>query len=170
MASTYEPIATTTLGSTAASITLSSIPNTYTDLKIVVIGSGTSAGSNPNFRLNGDSGTNYSQTNLAQTNNVAYSTTFANLNVLYLLDQGTNPPSTSTMQFYTVDIFSYASSIYKTCLITESMDANGNTQSLVGINVGMYRSTSAINSITIQSGGGTWAAGTSVTIYGILKA
>jgi hypothetical protein len=32
MAKTYEPIATTTLGSAAASITFSSIPATYTDL------------------------------------------------------------------------------------------------------------------------------------------
>ena len=36
MATTYEPIATTTLGSAAASITFSSIAGTYTDLRLVL--------------------------------------------------------------------------------------------------------------------------------------
>jgi hypothetical protein len=36
MATTYEPIATTTLGTAAAFITFSSIPATYTDLRLVV--------------------------------------------------------------------------------------------------------------------------------------
>ena len=40
MAITYEPIATNTLGSAAASVTFSSISGTYTDLVVVVSGNG----------------------------------------------------------------------------------------------------------------------------------
>jgi hypothetical protein len=37
MATTYEKIATTTLGTAAATFTFSSIPATYTDLRLVVV-------------------------------------------------------------------------------------------------------------------------------------
>jgi hypothetical protein len=37
MPATYEPIATTTLGTAAAFITFSSIPATYTDLRLVIV-------------------------------------------------------------------------------------------------------------------------------------
>ena len=37
MPATYEPIATTTLGSAATNITFSSIPATYTDLRLVLV-------------------------------------------------------------------------------------------------------------------------------------
>ena len=37
MAITYEPIATTTLGSAAASVTFSSISGSYTDLVLIVV-------------------------------------------------------------------------------------------------------------------------------------
>jgi len=61
MPATYEPIATTTLGSAQASITFSSIPQTYTDLVLVI-----NAISNGNdamiYQLNGDTnGANYKQ-------------------------------------------------------------------------------------------------------------
>ena len=52
--STYQPIASVTLSSAQSSVTFSGIPQTYTDLVVVVSGyySGTTYGS---FQLNGDS-------------------------------------------------------------------------------------------------------------------
>jgi hypothetical protein len=64
MAPTYEPIATTTLGTAAASITFSSIPATYTDLRLVVVAKAVSA-STLDVRFNNDSGTNYSKTEIS---------------------------------------------------------------------------------------------------------
>ena len=43
MASTYEKIATTTTSAGATTITLSSIPATYTDLVLVIAGSNSTA-------------------------------------------------------------------------------------------------------------------------------
>ena len=61
MATTYEPIATNTLGSAAANITFSSIPATYTDLRVVVVALTTNNNWNIELRLNSDSSTLYSQ-------------------------------------------------------------------------------------------------------------
>ena len=62
MATTYQAIASQVLASTAASVTFSSIPGTYTDLKLVF--SMRSNASNffdyPYLAFNGDSSTNYS--------------------------------------------------------------------------------------------------------------
>jgi hypothetical protein len=58
MATTYEPIATTTLGTAAASITFSSIPATYTDLRLVVMCK-LLAHQLLMFRFNSDTGSNY---------------------------------------------------------------------------------------------------------------
>ena len=67
MATTYEAIQTTTLGSAAADITFSSIPATYTDLVLVYIGATVSNNINYYLRFNGDTGTNYSYTYLSGT-------------------------------------------------------------------------------------------------------
>ena len=61
MAATYEPIATTTLGSAASSITFNSIPATYTDLRVVLVGT-TTATANCWLTFNSDGATNYSDT------------------------------------------------------------------------------------------------------------
>ena len=65
MTSTYEKIASTTLGSAAADITFSTISGTYTDL-VLVLGSLTTASASQRIRmqLNSDTGTTYSNTDL----------------------------------------------------------------------------------------------------------
>jgi len=63
MPSTYTPIATTTLGSAASSVTFSSISGAYTDL--VLVGAGTLASNlYLNVKFNNDTGSNYSRTEL----------------------------------------------------------------------------------------------------------
>ena len=72
MPATYEPISTTTLGSAVNSVTLSSIPATYTDLVLVWKGSFSASGSGVGVRFNGDSGANYSENQLAAAGATAY--------------------------------------------------------------------------------------------------
>ena len=64
MPATYEPIATTTLGSAASSITFSSIAGTYTDLRVVFTPQGATAGVSAYLEFNGISTTTYSETYL----------------------------------------------------------------------------------------------------------
>ena len=163
MPSTYEPIATTTLGSSASSITFSSISSAYTDLRAVIV---TTATTNPGlyFQINSTT-TGYSQTTLYGNGTSAASTNNTSGNRIYLTLAGNTYTSTPSM--YTVDIFNYAGSTYKTMLTTSTADNNGS--GTVQRDVGLWQNTAAINTLYFYVGG-TFNPGTTITLYGILKA
>lgn len=165
MATTYEKIQSYTLGSAAATITLSSIPATYTDIRLVIIGT-LSAGNGVRVTFNSDTATNYSYTELLGNGTSAGSDRAINQTYIDIAQgwywQSTQPNFTS------LDIFSYAGSTYKTTLINTSIDWNGNGATIR--EVGLWRSTSAINTITFNTSGGNFTTGTTATLYGILKA
>ena len=162
MPATYEKIATTTLGSGAANITFSSIPATYTDLRVVCVATGSG---NFGARLNGDTGTNYSHTDLIGSGSTASSYRAGSQSYM-VIDNALNGLG-STPQLYTLDIFSYAGSTKKTTLVTANEDNNGS--GYVSYQVYLWNSTAAINSVTVL-GSSTLNAGTTATLYGILKA
>jgi len=165
MPATYEPIATTTLGSAASSITFSSIASSWTDIKVIIVAT---AASNANFafRFNSDSGSNYSRTRLAGDGSSITSSQNTNQTELQLTSSfsiGTTPV------MRTLDIFSYAGSTNKTVLFEEINDLNGSG----GLNkqVGLWRNTAAITSINFFAQSATnFAAGTTATLYGIKNA
>lgn len=162
---TYEPIATTTLGTAATSITFSSIPATYTDLRLVFVGA-TASSDAIYARVNSDTGSNYSDTSLEGSGTVASSQNLTNRTFWSLL--GIWNLNTNTNIFMqTLDIFSYAVSIYKTALGAGSMDKNGTGEVLRTVH--LWRSTAVITSLTIQSGVNI-TVGSTATLYGILKA
>lgn len=163
MPATYEPIATTTLGSAASTITFSSISSAYTDIRLVLV-SNDGVGSSITMRFNSDTGTNYSRTIL---NGNGTSAVTANTTNATSINVAPNNSGAGLWGLYTVDVFSYAGSTYKTVLSTNSVDQNGSGQ--VGRLVGLWRSTSAITTITLTDSS-NFAAGTTATLYGILKA
>ena len=63
MPATYEAIGATTLGSASSTITFSSIPNTYTDLKLILVAKVQDTNANIVLTLNGST-TTYSQNNI----------------------------------------------------------------------------------------------------------
>lgn len=165
MALTYEPIATTTLSSSNAVVTLSSIPATYTDLRLVFVPIGTST-QNMNMTINGDTGTNYSWTNLRGDGGATLYGTHvdsqANINLTY----GTSITTTNP-NLYEIDIFSYANSKYKVLLNKYSADKNGSGN--LGVQSILWSSTSAITSVTFTAAT-NFATNTTLTIYGIKAA
>jgi hypothetical protein len=166
MPATYEPIATTTLGTAASSITFSSIPATYTDLRLVFVGYAGS-GSFANFRVtfNSDNGANYSRTTLGGNGSSASS--FSNTSNNFI-DLGLANLSNSLPSMHTIDLFSYAGSTNKTVLLDSSMDFNGSGAKEVL--VGLWRNTTAINTIRIATSSNNYIAGTTATLYGIKNA
>jgi hypothetical protein len=165
MASTYEPIATTTVSVATSSITFSSIPSTYTDLRIVMSNVTVSAGGNISLKFSATNGI-YSQTNLYGNGSAVTSDRISNFDY-FTTTQGL-APSLTVPSFYTFDVFSYAGSTNKTCLMTSSQDRNGSGD--IEQNVGLWRNTAAISSIILSITSGTLLVGTSATIYGIKAA
>jgi hypothetical protein len=160
---TYIPIATQTLGSAASSITFSSIPNTYTDLRLVLTGT-TASSTSITFQFNGDTGYNYG--NIWSD---GYETSFdsnALSNGSYLAAASTINTSTTVPVMVSMDVFSYADSTNKTALLFAANDQNGSGE--VDNIVGLWSSTSAITSIKIFTGGGAnLSTGTIATLWGI---
>ena len=168
MAITYEPIATTTLGSAAASYTFTSIPSTFTDLVLVATGKVDVASTTKLNVGNGsiDTGSNYSWTVLSGTGSAANSyressVTFTQ-NERYANWDATNTSTTI------IQLQNYANTTtYKTWLSRGNNAATG-----VDVIVGLWRSTSAIDQIQIGATNATrnLAAGTTITLYGIASA
>jgi hypothetical protein len=166
MPATYEPIATTTLGSAASTITFSSIPATYTDLRLVLNSSVSATGSELKLTFNNDTATNYSFTSLYGYGATANSYRETS-RVGIPLDAAFGIPNTQ-WALWTADVFSYAGSTNKTALTTGSNDNNGSGATFR--NVGLWRSTSAITRLDLSVSGITFSIGTIATLYGIKNA
>lgn len=168
MPATYEPIATVTLGSDSQPITFSSIPSTYTDLRLVlVVRKNATTATNVNLRFNGDTATNYSGTALYGDGTSVTSNRQSSINMMPIWSFAVT--ATGDIALITSDIFSYAGSTNKTVLSTGSLDKNGSGS--VDRTVGLWRNTAAVTSITLlDTSSRTFGAGTTATLYGILKA
>ena len=153
---TYEPIATNTLGTAAASYTFSSIPSTYTDLIMVM--STTSANDQTQLTFNGDTGSNYSNTRIDGNGSSAgsgRSTSNASIDIGY-----NNPGGQHTI---IVQVLNYSNTTtFKTLL-----SRNNNAASIVQAIVGLWRNTSAITSMTITAQTPNFPVGSTFTLYGI---
>lgn len=168
MPTTYENIATTTLTSTASTITFNSIPGTYTDLRLVFVGTVDAGGSGSGLRLkiNNDGSTLYSLTEVYGDGSSAAAARVSNNAFAYL--SNATGLSTTVPTFATVDFFSYAGSINKFFLSTLQGDKNGS--GAVEYMAHRYQSTNAITRIDIYPANPNFASGTTATLYGITKA
>ena len=165
--STYTPIATTTLGGSVSTYTFSSIPSTYTDLVLVT---NLSAGSNANiyFRVNGDTASNYSSTFLSGDG------TSANTSRTSSVAQGTATWTGASMNtnFTTcvANFMNYSNATTYKTFITRYAASNTVNQGEATAVVNLWRSTAAINSITVLSLSPNYSNGSTLTLYGIASA
>jgi hypothetical protein len=162
MPATYEPIEAKTLGTATASVTFSSIPQTYTDLVLVTNGV-ESANQYVAIRFNGDTASNYSQTRLAGDGSSAFSDrqssqTYGRLSV-----------GDPTNRFLMIaSIFNYTNTTTFKNWLSRTNTANNMT----GAVVGLWRKTpEAITSITVLTlTADTFSIGTTFVLYGIKAA
>jgi hypothetical protein len=159
MTVTYEAISSQTLASATGTVTFSSIASTYTDLRLIISTKTVSANAATSMRFNSDSATNYSYTRLYGNGTSPTSDRVSSSTVIDVQFIGTGTFNTTT-----VDVMNYANSTtYKTALIR--WNTAGDT-GFTGTNVGLWRSTAAITSLSFLSAN-DFAIGSTFSLYGI---
>jgi hypothetical protein len=165
MAKTYEPIATTTGTGSSGTVTFSSIPSTYTDLRLVANLQQSSSSYYPYFRVgNGsvDSGNNYGSTTVYGSGTGAGSlrgSNFAAPDFTYA------SPTSPAFQLVTMDFLNYANTSVNKTVIYRANDAGQGLSATVMT----WRSTSAINVISFITTN-NWTTNATFTLYGIKAA
>jgi len=163
---TYEPIATTTVGSATAEVTFSGISGSYTDLVAVITGTRSTTGNSVLVRINSDTGSNYSTTIIDGNGTSAISERGSNMSsgIGVAAWKGNG----SDQMVVIVNIMNYANTTtYKTVLSRYGQAGTG-TEALVGL----WRSTAAITSLTFRSDNvsNLFSVGSVLTLYGIKAA
>ena len=160
---TYEPIATQTLGSAAASVIFSSISQGYTDLVLVCsLKKSTSDGGYIAYQFNGDTTSNYSSTFLYGTGSSAVSGRVSNETFGRFGNGGTGNFETSIL-----NIQNYSNATTNKTTISRSNVVTLYTLSYCTL----WRKTpEAITSITLFPDSGNFTTGSTFTLYGIANA
>jgi len=163
MPKTYEPIQTQTVGTAVASVTFSSIPQTYTDLVLIVSAGLTSAGNDLRLRFNSDSGANYSRTILYGNGASALSArNTGSDNIITASFGGLNSGS-----YATINVMNYSN----TTTYKSTIQRGGYAGSIDSATAGLWRNTAAITSIECGiTAATTWVVGSTFTLYGIKAA
>lgn len=171
-ANTYTLISSNVLASSAATVTFSSIPATYTDLVLRGSVRGDLAGvfTNLFIKFNSDTATNYSDTYLTTSNGTTAMSardTSQAIGYVGLTDAAT--ATTSTFGNFEIYVPSYGVSQNKPYLSMATLESN--TASLGYANLalaGLWRNTAAMTSIIISpDSGSNFVSGSSFYLYGI---
>ena len=161
--SAYKVISTQTLGSAAASVTFSSIPQTYTDLVLVSQIQNTGSLQRIDLRFNSDSGSNYSITRIYGSGSAVSSDRFtgaSGIDIAYVATSGWCIANHSIMNYANT-------TTYKSIVGRWNSEGNsGYTTALVGL----WRNTAAITSMVLTPLGVNFATGSTFALYGIKAA
>lgn len=157
--SAYEVISTQTLGSAAATVTFSSIPQTYTDLVLIASSAG-SADVDIYGRLNGDTGSNYSGTRVYGNGSVAGSDRESSQTRMQL-GLSRSAQTTNILQ-----INNYSNTTTYKTVFNRSTEAGYSTIAWVCL----WRSTAAISTVLLYPASGNFNTGSTFTLYGIKAA
>lgn len=167
---TYESIATfTTVNNTTASQVFSSIPQTYTDLRLIVVGNFTG---NNGYRVtvNGETSwvSKWVQFDAISAAPTASSSSGQNSINFHLTDSGTDP------QFLWMDFFNYTQNNKQSYVYKYAMGRNSSTSVpalITGQSVNNNNASSGITTITIQGNSGqNFLQGTNFTLYALKAA
>lgn len=166
-------IASTTLSTSATTITFNSIPGTYDDLYLVMYVKGDPTyGVQPRLRINNDSSaSNYSSTTMygdgASRSGYFYPTgTAAYMEIVY----GTNSTTTNYTLASVSHFQNYANNTYKKTVLTQvANDKNGSGDT--SLTAGQYHQTTTITRLDLICASlQNFQAGSVFALYGIKKA
>lgn len=161
---TYEPIATTTLNSSQASVTFGSggvggaIPGTYTDLIMVVHGTSSGDTGLP-YQLNDDTGSNYTNQQIYANGSGSWYERVNSADRAQSMGRIHTTTGTTIIHF-----MNYSNTnTYK-----HMMSYGGAAGNIVIVGNVTWKSTAAITKIKMMlEGAATYSSGTTFTLYGI---
>ena len=160
--STYSTIATANGTGSSGVITFSSIPGTYTDL-VLVSNFETSAAANAFYQINGSSSSLYSDTTVYGDGSTVGSGRRSNQTLSYT----TYISASGQRVVMTTNFMNYANTTTNKTYLTRF----GNSSFELGAEVGLFRSTSAITSVTINlNNSANFTSTSTFTLYGISAA
>lgn len=162
------PIAQVVVGSAVATIDFTSIPATYETLVLDLMGRGTDATAYalPTLRLNNDSGANYDRQYHSVSGGTGFiGTELAQTQVAFgvLPGAGGTAGRVGVLQ---LRIPSYARTTLQKGMLFTSGDVRNTTDSSSSHNFALWRSTAAINRLTLI-GSANFDVGTVATLYGV---
>jgi hypothetical protein len=166
MPSTYEPIATNTLGSAVSTYQFTSIPSTYTDL-VVIMQPALSVSNNAIYLdFNNDTATNYSFTVLSGNGSAVTTSRGSSAGLGSVANDLLYPSSTLGNTTIIMNIQNYANTTTNKTYLVRGNQADSGSQELVGL----WRNSAAINAIKFYSAGSNFSIGSTFTLYGIKAA
>ena len=169
---TYTLISSNVLSSSAASVTFSSIPQSYTDLVIRGSSRSATAGSNGEIvlTLNGSTASTYSNTKMYGADTTAGSNRESNSARIEMFVNAASGSTTNVFSSHEIYIPSYTSSTNKPLSVSSALVQNNvdGTSYLAEV-AGLRSNTAAITSVTITPTDG-FVSGSSFYLYGISNA
>lgn len=160
---TYTALANLTLGSSATTVTFSSIGQSFSHLVLLMNLKSVSGTASVLLRPNNDTGFNYGYVNLQGNGSGTNTLTNVGGNNNFGLTVNTGV-STSEYSPLKLDVFNYTGSKHKPMLVRNNRAGAG-----VEAIAGRWYSTSAINSLYLSlNGGDSFASGSTFALYGIV--
>lgn len=165
---TYVAIAKTVLTGTTTNVTFSSISSTYTDLVLLISARSNNSGiDNTELIFNGDSSTIYSFTRVSGNGATAASANLPTQGKAVVGWTDSTTETTNTFTSFEVYIPNYTSTTNKQISSTSAYENNSTTAYITGM-ANLYRNTSAITNILIQTNSGNgFVSGSRFDLYGI---
>lgn len=152
----WTPLANITLGSSASSVTFSSISQDYRDLVLVINGT-SQAGGDVWYRFNSDSGSNYPYVNM-------YGTGTSTTSGSGTLNKGVlNYNNTTSIFNIIANIMDYSSTDKHKTVISRGNQADGFVMSYVT----RWANTAAVTTLLVSLDGTNFLSGTSFALYGV---
>jgi hypothetical protein len=166
----YESIATVTVGAGgSSSVSFTSIPSTYKHLQIRTIERAASnlSGDHPYIRLNNDSGNNYSWHRLNGNGTAAIAGSGSTQpQMRYGYNTADASFGSNIFSAVIIDILDYQNTNkYKTLRTLAGADNNGSGH--LGLESGLWQSTTAVNRVDLFPFSGNWAQYSQFALYGI---
>ena len=158
-------IADVTVATPQASVEFTSIPSGYTDLKVVCSLRSTGTSTDTALTFNGST-TSFTNRRLYSDGSTVYSdTSITNAISNTLMSASTYTANTfGNGEFY---VPNYAGSNNKS-VSADGVSENNATNALMMMTAGLWSNTAAITSVKVATTSGSFAAGSTVTLYGVL--